>query len=442
MSNEKKLHTGKLARTAVTSLAVVRAGISHLGHRARKLTQTTEQKVETQSRHEEELGRILFGALNQLKGTALKVSQMLSMEAEILPEGIRRELAKGCYQVTPLNRALMHKVFKKEFGLAPEQVFASFEANSFAAASLGQVHRARLTDGTEVVVKVQYPGIAASIGSDMRMLRTMLQGAIVMSDIMPRKEIVERVMEDIEKKLAEEVDYLHEQAQLNWFCEHAKMPGIVIPRPVSSHTTARVLTMQKLEGTHLDEWLATGPSQAQRNHFGQLLFDWFLYSAFEMHCLHADPHPGNFLFMADGQLGLIDFGCTKKISLPFADALCRAWSAVLNRNEPQALDVLQRAYVDLSLIAPDLDRASFQNELIPALAEMQNWQLEAFMVDSFDFAQKSAFPRVNWEHNKVMTRYLVGVHEELPYFDRAFMGLMQLLKKMEAVVVTKNRWIA
>ncbi|MDC8758957.1 ABC1 kinase family protein [Janthinobacterium fluminis] len=435
-------HTGKLARTTLTSLTAARVGLSHAGHRARQLLMDEPAKAAAQRAHEEKIGRLLFSALNQLKGTALKVSQMLSMESDILPEAIRRELAKGCHQVTPLNRALVHKVFQQEFGAAPQALFAHFDPVSFAAASLGQVHHAELAGGERVAVKVQYPGIAASIGSDIAMLRGVVQTVAMMSDLLPPRALIERVMNDIESKLGEELDYEHEAGQLAWFAARLPAPQLCVPLPVASHSSKRVLTMQRLDGLHLDAWLATQPDQAQRNHYGQLLFDWFMYSVFELAHLHADPHPGNFLFMADGKLGLLDFGCTKAISPAFSGALAEVWCAALRRDEDPSGAALHRGYVALAMIAPDLPLEDFREQLLPALADMQDWQVEPFREASFDFSRKSVFPTPEWEHNKVLSRSLTGMHEELPYFDRAYMGLLHMLKRMGALVVTRNRWIA
>jgi predicted unusual protein kinase regulating ubiquinone biosynthesis (AarF/ABC1/UbiB family) len=433
--------TSKLKRSAISGLALAHAGLSHIGHRARQLTRDDEDKIAAQDQHEVELGRILFRALNQLKGTALKVSQLLSMEADFLPAGIRRELAKGCYQVTPLNRALIHKVFTREFGLAPEDMFAQFDPHSFAAASLGQVHSATLADGTKLAVKVQYPGIAASISSDIRMLQGILQTLAIGSELMPRQELIERMMHEIEHKLAEELDYEHEAEQLRWFSAHVDLPGIVIPQVIAEQSSRRILTMRRLTGLHLEQWLDCKPTQAQRDHFGQLLYDWFWYSVRKLGRLHADPHPGNFLFMPDGRLGVLDFGCTKSISTAVCQSKAKAWTALLESSSEINYVQVRAAYVELGVISSELSHAEFTDTLIPAITPLINWQLEAFRTPNFDFAHKSAYPSSERSNRKAMINIAAGFHEDLPYFDRAFLGLMHMLKKLEANVVTGNPWI-
>ncbi|MBI3284345.1 MAG: AarF/ABC1/UbiB kinase family protein [Burkholderiales bacterium] len=432
--------SGKLRRGAISSLALAHAGVAHLGHQARRLRLDETALAAAQQAHEAELGRILFRALNQLKGTALKVSQLLSMEADFLPEGVRRELAKGCYQVTPLNRALVQKVFRHEFGCAPEQLYAAFSPASFAAASLGQVHHALAPDGMALAVKVQYPGIAVSIGSDLRMLRGILQTLGRGSGLLPREEIVDRMLLELEHKLAEELDYRHEAAQLNWFRQHQRLPGIVIPQAIASLSSKRVLSMQRLEGLHLDEWLATAPDQAQRDHYGQLLFDWFWSCVCDLRRLHADPHPGNFLFMSGGRLGVLDFGCTKTISAGFCRAMGARWQALLQQESGAGADAVWQAYRALGLISAELSLDDFEAHMMPALSRLHAWQMEPYRSARFDFSRKSAYPAAEPGHHQNLARLLAGYHEDLPYFDRAYLGLMHMLKKIGARVVTHNPW--
>ena len=432
--------TGRLSRGAIAGMAVARAGLAHLGHKAQSfVTRDAEQQALARTAHEAELGRILFAALNQLKGTALKASQLLSMELGFLPDGMRQELARAHYQVTPLNRALVVKVMRQEFGQDPHTLFQNFESQAFAAASLGQVHAAMLANGDPVAIKLQYPGMAASIGSDMRMLRTLLQTLSGHSDALPKASIIERVMQDVEVKLAEELDYLHEAQALQWFGQHLRLPGLVIPQPVMGRSTRRVLTMQRLQGQHLNEWLQTQPNQAQRDHYGQLLFDTFMHCAFGLHRLQADPHPGNYLFMPDGQLGLLDFGCTRALDPKFCLSVATLWSALL-RSTPDT-GRMKEAYVNMGTIDPAMSAQDFCNQLLPALAHLHAWQCLPFSYTVYDFAQYPAYPKSTPEHQRRAVQFLQHVPPDLPYFDRAYLGLTQLLKTLGARVRTTNPWI-
>lgn len=438
MAGNTPPRTSRLARGAITSVAAARIGLAQIGHRVRTPSE------QAQADHEAALGRILFGALAQLRGTALKVSQMLSMHPNLLPEGVRRELARGQHQALPLNRALVGRVFRQAFGQEPEALFPRFEPTAFAAASLGQVHRAELPGHGTVAVKVQYPGIAATIGSDMQLLRAALKGLAHTDFALPGPDIVASVMDEIEATLLREVDYLQEAEELAWFAEHAAWPGVVVARPVASHTRAQVLTQQHLPGLHLDAWLATGPTQAQRNQAGQRLWDWYLHCIFALGRVHADPHPGNFLFQpvgdADCHVGVLDFGCTRALSPPFRAGVLQAWSALLQpASTARDAQVLQ-AYQALGLVSPGVDAQEFSATL-PLLWGMQAWQLEPFTAEVFDFAAKTPPPRPGVEQQRVLGRHMAGVPPEMPSFERMWLGLMHLLTRLGARVRTTNPWV-
>lgn len=436
--------TGKLARGAIAGLAVARAGMAHLGHQTKSLLRDEAVTAQAQRAHEAELGRILFAALNQLKGTALKASQLLSLEFGLLPEGVRQELARAHYQVTPLNRALVIKVLRQELGpgfdQGPQRTFQTFEPKAFAAASLGQVHAATLASGEAVAVKLQYPGMAASMVSDLAMLRSLLQRFASHSNALPNPTLIARVMADLELKLAEELDYSHEAQALQWFGQHLNLPGLVIPQPVPHASSRRVLTMQYLHGLHLNEWLQTQPSQTARDHYGQRLFDTFIHCTFVLRHVQADPHPGNYLFMPDGQLGLLDFGCTRKLDGLFCGSIRVAWSALLRR--PCDTAAIYQAYRSMGLVRAELSEHDFCNELLPALAELQTWQLLPFTQRVYDFAQHPPYPPRSAAHQRVALQHLQNVPPDLPYFDRAYLGLTQLLRALGARVHTENAWIA
>lgn len=442
MTSARPPRTGPLARGTITGITAARLGLAQLGQRMRPAGADEAAQADAQARHEAAMGRILFQAMGQLRGTALKVSQILSMDTSFLPEGVRRELARACHQATPLNRALVGRVFRQSFGQEPEALFTHFEPRAFAAASLGQVHRAELPGHGPVAVKVQYPGIASTIASDMRLLRTSLR-ALARSDLpLPGDAVLERVVQEIESTLLREVDYLHEARQLQWFAEHAALPGIVIPQPIASHTRAQVLTQQYLAGLHLADWLRTEPTQAARNQAGQWLWDWFMHCTFELGHMHADLHPGNFIFLPDGRLGVLDFGCTRELSPEFRSGVLRAWRALLQPASPtHALGVLQ-AYQGLGLVDASLDVTTFTDELVPALSIMQAWQTEPFTQAVFDFARKTRPPAPVAAQQKVLSRHLAAVPPELPSFERAWLGLMHLLTEMGAQVHTHaSRWI-
>lgn len=431
--------TGRVARSTIAGVAVVRVGMAQLGHKAQSLARSEAQTALATEDHEAKLGRILFSALNQLKGTALKASQLLSMELGLLPEGVRLELAKAHYQATPLNRALVIKLMRESFGKTPHELFASFNPQAFAAASLGQVHAATTHSGQAVAVKLQYPGMAASVSSDLQLLRGLLTALSKGSQTLPKAQMIEQVLIDIEMKLSEELDYVHEASQLIWFGQQLTSNMVVVPQPLPELSAKRVLTMQYLPGQHLNEWLKTMPKQTERNQFGQTLFDTFLRCTFELGRLQADPHPGNYLFMPDGRLGMLDFGCTRTLDAAFVQSIRAAWSALLR--SPVDHVALQTAYLRLGMIAPDLTVTDFANHLMPVLADLQQWQRLPFTSDVYDFAQHPPLPMMKSTTHRQAVTHMQSIPPDLPYFDRSYIGLVQMLKAMGAQVQTTNPWI-
>lgn len=385
--------TSRLARGAVAGIAVARAGVAHFRYKASELTGSKALSIEAKAlakaqaraEHEARLGRILFGALNQLKGTALKISQLLSMELGVLPEAMRHELAQAHYRVTPLNRALVVKLLRQELGRGPGELYEHFELQAFAAASLGQVHAAELKRGETVAVKIQYPGMDASISSDLDLIRKVLNGLLAGTSTSPHADLIDRMKVDVASKLSEELDYQREAVQLRWFHEHLSLPDLVVPLPVMALTSRRVLTMQHLPGLHLNEWLRTAPSRQERDHYGQLLFDLFMHSVFKLRKIQADPHAGNFVFMGGGRLGVLDFGCVHELNPTFCDTISSAWSSVLF--DPWKIDRLLEAYQQMRMVEPAMTLDEFKTQLLPAIADLLRWQGLPFLVEVYDFGQ-------------------------------------------------------
>ena len=430
MSGSRAPRTGRLARSAIAGVATARVGAAQARRRW-----ASSDTPEAAAEHEARIGRILFTAMSRMRGTALKAAQVLSLDATFLPPGVRAELAKATHRVAPLNRALVGRAFRDAFGREPEALFATFEHPAFAAASLGQVHRATLADGTPLAVKVQYPGIAATIDSDLRLLRSALGNIGSGLPALPDPRIVERVLAEIERQLHEEVDYRHEAEQQRRFRARARHPDIVIPKAIASRTTRTVLTQQLLPGRHLDEWLTTRPTQAIRDRQGQAVFDWFVQCAWIRRRIHADLHPGNFVFRDDGRVGVLDFGCTLALSESFTSGLARAWCAWLD--EPASNAALIDAYGGLGLVDPALEPSTFDAEVRPGIAPLLRWATEPFTRATFDFSRKSPLPAHDTSAQRFVVRHMAGVPPELPSFDRAWLGLMHLLHRLGAVIDTR-----
>lgn len=433
--SDTKILTSKLSRTMKTGSMAAEAGMRHLNYLGQRFF--ADNPEEHRRSYEEGMGKMLFRGLSEMRGTALKAAQLLSLEAGMLPEPIRQELAKACYQVPPINRAMVRKVFIGSFGREPTDLFHSFEPEAFAAASLGQVHRAVAHDGRQLAVKVQYPGVAESIDSDLQLFRMLVNGMASATGLMPKRKIIDEAMEEIATCLRDEVNYRKEAESTRWFAERLAAKGIRVPEVYPEYSSATLMSCEFLAGRHIDQWLATEPDQEARNRFGQAIFDCFLHCAFELRALHADPHPGNFLFLDSGGLALLDFGCVKYLSGEFVTHILSAMNALLQGDDEKVL----AAYQKLGVLSPELQVAEYREFVQEGLAPMQQRLMAPFQSSPYDFRQIPSMPKMESQHYKRGIKYFHGMSREQIYFDRTHSGIYQLLKKMGAIVVTENPWI-
>ena len=255
----------------------------------------------------------MFDSMGYLRGAVMKVGQALANFPDILPDQFVDTFERLNFQAPPMHFVLLREQIRNELGRDPEVAFAAFDARAFAAASLGQVHHAVTQEGESLAVKIQYPGIARAIRSDFRAL-----SALLLPLRLTRKwEHIKAQVEDVRKVLELETDYEREADNLasarTLFTED---DSIVVPRVYRHLSTRRVLAMEFLQGTHVEEFLAGGPTQEERDRFGALIFVATARLHYAGKRLYADPSSGNFLFLPDGRLGLIDFGCLR----PYNDA--------------------------------------------------------------------------------------------------------------------------
>ncbi len=326
----------------------------------------------------------LFGTMGYLRGAVMKVGQLLANLPEVVPEEFAAVLSALHFEAPPMHFAMVRELFLDEFGREPEEVFAFFDRQAFAAASLGQVHRARLKSGEEVAVKIQYPGIARTIKADLRNLRHLLQPLCLTRDWQNTLD----KLADIEQMLLMETDYEQEAR----FGREARIiftidDRVVVPRVYDEYSTKRVLTTEYLQGCHLDEFLAGNPSQAERDHFTTLLTVATMRVYYRLHWFLADPHPGNCIFMKDGRLGMIDFGCTRVMTEGEWILICELERAILERDEASINRVTARACLFD-------DPAEMEPERLEVLLRGVHWNMEPWLKDGlFDFGDREFFLR-------------------------------------------------
>ncbi|MBU2453840.1 MAG: AarF/ABC1/UbiB kinase family protein, partial [Proteobacteria bacterium] len=300
----------KITRTISSGKIAVKMGTNHLGFLIKKPFLSKENQTISQEKKDVKNARILFNGLSLLRGTALKAAQMLSLESDMIPETIRKELEKSYNQVPPINRALVRKIITNNFNAPPENIFESFEATAFAAASLGQVHHARSKDGEDLAVKIQYPDISQTISNDIRLLKTVLRP-------LPEYAIIKIALEEIHDVLLDETDYEKEGKNIEYFSQNLKNDRVSIPELYSDLTTKNVLSMSFMKGMMLNRWLETRPGRKDRTIIAQTLHDIFIEGFYKLKQIHADPNPGNFIIMDDLKIGLIDFGCVRSFDDEF-----------------------------------------------------------------------------------------------------------------------------
>jgi len=326
----------------------------------------------------------LFGTMGYLRGAVMKVGQMLANLPEVLPEQFAEVMAALHFQAPPMHYTLIREVFLDEFGREPEEMFAAFERQAFAAASLGQVHRARLHSGEEVAVKVQYPDIARTIRSDLRNLRILLQPMCMTRDW---PHLLEKLA-DLEQMLVMETDYLQEARFAQDVRElFSPEERIVVPEVFTQYSTGRILTTEFLPGRHLDEFLSREPDQALRDHFTQLLTVATMRTLYRKRLLLADPNPGNYIFMEDGRLGLIDFGCTRLVTEAECELQHQFEAAVIAADDEKIDRLLAKAcYFD----NPD----DMEPERLTVIGRNARWQMEPWRREGlFDFGDRDFFQR-------------------------------------------------
>jgi predicted unusual protein kinase regulating ubiquinone biosynthesis (AarF/ABC1/UbiB family) len=259
--------------------------------------------------------------LQELRGPIMKVGQALSMQTHFLGAEMVEELSALQMQAPPMHTTLMRAQFKGALGKHPEEVFRSFEAEPFAAASLGQVHWAVTKSGEDVAVKIQYPAMREAIESDFMALRTAGFAARLTGHLQ------ESVIREAERGILEETDYIKEARNIDHFKKAlAPLDFVRVPNVHHQLSSDQVLTMSRVPGLRLQDFLKTNPSQELRDKLGAGLTRLFFFQLFRVQALHADPHPGNYLFNNDGTIGLVDFGCVKYLKPEVARCYAQFWS--------------------------------------------------------------------------------------------------------------------
>ena len=425
MKSIDKIPTGKIQRATKLVSTGAKIGVNYLKYYGDKFTTSEEEAKEKLNKNNAE---DIYDSLKKLKGSALKVAQMLSMEKSILPRAYVEKFSLAQFSVPPLSPPLVIKTFRRYFGKHPSKLFDKFNSQSINAASIGQVHLAEKY-GKKLAVKIQYPGVAESIASDLALVKPI---ATKMFNI--RGKDSDKYFQEVENKLIEETNYeleLKQSKEVTELCGH--IPNLKFPNYYEELSSDRILTMDWMEGQHLSEFTNYKQDQEVLNILGQALWDFYMY---QIHCIkkvHADPHPGNFLVTKKNELVALDFGCMKEVP----DTFYKPYFELAEKKNIEDQTYFRNKLYELEILREDdtEDEAEFFTQMF---REMLMLFGQPFHKETFDFSDTSFFNQIadlgeRYSKNTEL-RKMNGNRgsKHFIYMNRTFFGLYNLMHDLKA----------
>ena len=433
MKTIDKIPVSKISRATKLVSTGAKVGVNYLKYYGDKLTKS---EIEAKERLNKNNADDIYDSLKQLKGSALKVAQMLSMEKSILPQAYVEKFSLAQFSVPPLSAPLVKKTFKKYFGQLPSQIFDTFNLNSVNAASIGQVHLAE-KDGKKLAVKIQYPGVAESISSDLALVKPI---AIKMFNIKGKDS--DKYFKEVENKLVEETNYILEVKQSKEIvnaCKH--IPNLKFPEYYEDLSSERIITMDWMEGEHLSEFTAHNTNQEVANKIGQALWDFYMYQMHVLKKVHADPHPGNFLVSKNGELIALDFGCMKIVPEDFYTP----YFELAKKESLENKDIFTKKMFELEILRED-DSKEELDFFSAMFHELLSLFTKPFHVDTFDFSDPEFFNAISemgqrYSKNTEL-RKMNGNRgsKHFIYINRTFFGLYNLMFDLKAKDIKINNF--
>ncbi len=315
-SNAAGITTSRWGRLMRLWLSTVRLVGRRMLHAVHGVFVGEEKRRALDKARAEAAGKEVLQTMGNMKGALMKLGQIVSFMDDTLPPELQAELRKLQASAPPMPYELVESVIRLELGQAPELAFAELEQQAMAAASIGQVHRAVLPDGTRVAVKVQYPGVDRAIQADLSNYGLLMGAINLMTPTLDAKPIVD----ELTARLSEELDYQREADNVELFRGlYEGHPQIVVPRVFRAASSRRVLTTELLEGLPFYEFVEKG-SDADKRSAVETLHTFCFESLYQHHVFNGDPHPGNYLFLPGGRVGFLDFGCVKRFPPEFLAA--------------------------------------------------------------------------------------------------------------------------
>ncbi|MDH4092905.1 MAG: AarF/UbiB family protein [Cyclobacteriaceae bacterium] len=428
MKEYDRIPVTKVHRASKFISTGAKIGTNYLKHYGKKFMNPGR----TSDQLHEDNAEDIYNSLSELKGGALKVAQMLSMDKNLLPTAYQQKFSMAQYSAPPLSYPLVVKTFKKYFGKGPEQVFDSFTNKAVNAASMGQVHQAFLGN-KKLAVKIQYPGVGDSVKSDLAMVKPI---ALTMFKLNPVE--YDEFIQEVESRMLEETDYTLElQRSMDLSEKTKRIKNIVFPTYYPEYSTPKILTMDWLEGSTLSEVLKHTLAQNERDKLGQAMWDFYHFQMHTLKAVHADPHPGNFIITPESKLGIIDFGCVKEISNSFYKIYFQLLDPEILGNSKKR----EKLFQELNFVysADNPSEREFFSSVFTTLVELLG---RPFRSAVFDFADNAYFDELYSFGQKISmmkefreSKKARGVRDAL-YINRTYFGLYTILHDLKASIKT------
>ncbi|MBM6498424.1 ABC1 kinase family protein [Flavobacterium macrobrachii] len=430
MKTLDKIPTGKIERATQLVKTGFKVGGNYVAYYGEKIINPSLTKEKLNEENAEDI----YDGLKNLKGSALKVAQMLSMDKSIMPQAYVEKFSLSQFSVPPLSAPLVRKTFKKYLGKYPEEIYDTFTQDAVNAASIGQVHKASI-NGENFAVKIQYPGVAESISSDLALVKPF---ATRMFNLKGKDS--EKYFKEVENKLLEETDYVLELKQSIEVSEKCgKIENLRFPKYFPDYSSEKILTMEWIEGEHISEFTAYNQDREIGDKIGQALWDFYMYQMHYLKQVHADPHPGNFLIDKNDKLVAIDFGCIKQVPedfyVPYFEL---AKPEVINNPE-----LFNKKLYELEILRHD----DTKEEIIyftKIFHDLLSLFTKPFHGEFFDFSDEDFFGKIaqmGEEFSKdTQLRKMNGNRgsKHFLYINRTFFGLYNLLHDLKARIQTTS----
>ncbi|HEX6893388.1 MAG TPA: AarF/UbiB family protein [Chryseolinea sp.] len=418
----------KVQRASKFITTGAKIGTNYLKHYGKKLINSDVSRDELHLDNANDI----YNSLSELKGGALKVAQMLSMDKNLLPTAYQQKFAMAQYSAPPLSYPLVVKTFQQYFKKNPEQLFDSFTRKAVNAASMGQVHQA-IIGKKKYAVKIQYPGVGDSVKSDLAMIKPI---ALTMFKLNPVE--YDEFIQEVEFRMLEETDYILElKRSMDLSQKTRHLNNIVFPHYYPQYSSPKVLTMDWLEGRPLGDVISSGITKEVGSRLGQAMWDFYHFQMHTLKAVHADPHPGNFIITDDYKLGVIDFGCVKEIPSDFYSVYFQLMDKEMLSDPKRQQEIFSELRFIYAEDSPK--EKEFFKSIFKTLVELLG---RPFHTRQFDFSNKDYFEELYSFGEKLsMMKELReskkprGVRDAI-YINRTYFGLYTILHELKATIKT------